>query len=261
MAGTEGASAAAGRSVATAALRRGALWLAAAVMRAVERSGRLDVDPAQLTDAYSRAFVQVVNPGFQDPAILPLTRSPRLGAWIAALLEAPGARVLVEDTFLKLPGAGPTPWHQDGSVAPVAPEQVLTAWIPLQPVRPEMGGLKLVPRSHRLGLWGPVDISEETEAEFERLIAERGLSVVELPEMMPGDVSFHSGCAVHGARPNETGERRLVMALHCFADGATVAPIRHPNQAALLARLAQGYGPGDPADAPCWPRFADPEPA
>ncbi len=226
------------------------------LMRAVERSGRMELPPERLKDAYSRAFVQVINPGFQDPSLQPLTRSPRVGAWVAALLGAPGARLLLEDAFLKLPGAGPTPWHQDGSVAPVPPEQVLTAWIPLQPVAPEMGGLRLVPRSHRHGLWGPVDISEQTQEEFERLIALRGLRPIELPPMALGDVSFHSGCTVHGARANETDQGRLVLALHCFADGVMVAPIRHPNQAALLERLAPGHAAGDAADAPCWPRFA-----
>lgn len=224
------------------------------LMAAIERSGRLGIDISTLPDAYSRAFVQVVNAGLQDAALRPFTHSARLGAWVAALLGAPGARILLEDTFLKPPGAGPTPWHQDASVAPVDPEQVLTAWIPLQPVEPGMGGLKLVTASHTDGLLGPLDISEETEAAFERLIAERGLTVHELPPMVPGDVSFHSGLLVHGAFPNHSDRPRLAVALHCFADGARVAPVRSPHQQRLLSSLGPGLRPGDLAVSAAWPR-------
>lgn len=224
------------------------------VMAAVARSGRLGVDVSALGDAYSRAFVQVVNAGLTDAGVRALTWSPRLGAWVAALLGAPGARILLEDTFLKPPGAGPTPWHQDASVAPVEPDRVLTAWIPLQEVEPGMGGLRLVTGSHREGLLGPVDISEESQQRFEALIAERGWPVVELPALVPGDVSFHSGLLVHGAHANHSGRPRLAVALHCFADGARVAPVRSAPQRRLLDQLGPGLAPGDRAESPAWPR-------
>lgn len=224
------------------------------VMAAVQRSGRLGIDLSTLPDAYSRAFVQVVNAGLQDPAVRRLTHSPRLGAWVAALVGAGGARILLEDTFLKPPGAGPTPWHQDASVSPMEPDRVLTAWIPLQPVEPHMGGLRYVTASHRDGLLGPVDISEDSQAFFDQLIEDRGLEVVDLPGMEPGDVCFHSGQLVHGAYDNRSDQPRLAIALHCFADGATIVPVRSDNQARLLAELGPGLQVGDVAVSPAWPR-------
>lgn len=222
---------------------------------AIERSGRRQIPPGREQGAYERAFIQVVNVGLQDAGVRALTHSPRVGAWVAALLAAPAVRILLEDTFLKLPHGEGTPWHQDASVAPMDPDRVLTAWIPLHTVAPDMGGLRFVTGSHHLKLLGPVDISEETQAAFDRIIAERDLPIVDHGVMEPGDVSFHSGYTVHGSWPNTSDDERLAIAIHCFADGARIVPTRHPNQAALLQRLAPGLQLGDLAVGPNWPKI------
>ena len=225
------------------------------VMAAVERSGRMDIPLSHRQDTYSRAFVQVVNAGFDDQNMAVLTQSRTIGAWGAALLGVGGLRVMLEDTFLKLPGAGPTPWHQDSSVSPVDPKKVLTAWIPLQTTTQQMGGLRLVSGSHHHGLWGPVDISDDTQQAFDNIIEKQNFSIVDLPTLEPGDVSFHNGCTIHGAFPNVTTSNRLVVALHCFADGLPVIPIHSKKQGDLLHRLAPELRPGDLAISSNWPHL------
>ena len=225
------------------------------VMNAVHRSGRLKSSSDTKADAYARAFVQVVHAGLDDPEMATLTQNPIIGAWGAALLGTNGLRILLDDIFLKLPGAGPTPWHQDSSISPVDPQKVITAWIPLQTTTPQMGGLRVVPHSHHKGLWGPVDISEETQREFTTIIKQQQFSIIDLPTMNPGDVSFHNGCTIHGAYPNDSQSSRLVLALHCFADGLNI--IEQPNiqQQEFLERFAPDLSGGDLAKSPNWPHL------
>ena len=107
--------------------------------------------------------------------------------------------------------------------------------------------------SHASGLEPVENISEESNREFARLIAERGLEVTDMPPIAAGDVCFHDGLTVHGAWPNESSQLRYVLALHMFADGAR---IRKPTTASMRHQLndfAPGLKPGDPADVPSWP--------
>jgi ectoine hydroxylase-related dioxygenase (phytanoyl-CoA dioxygenase family) len=204
--------------------------------------------------AYERAFVQVVNASERAPEIRTLTRSARLGRLAAELLGVSGVRLFVEDMLFKEPGGGRTPWHQDASTLPLAPPlRMITVWVPLVDVPDDAGRLTFMSGSHRLGLLGPVDISEETDAAFERLRVEHGLPVVTSPAMHAGDVSVHDGGTVHGALANESGVMREVVALHFFADGMRVAAADNEARARLLAHFAPHLAPGDLAAGPLWP--------
>lgn len=213
--------------------------------------------PGELTrpqTAYERAFIQVVNMGLTEPALRALTWSPRLGAVAAALMGTAGARIFVEDAMFKAPDSGRTPWHQDASCLPMAPSSMVTAWVPLVPVGSDSGRLRFVRGSHRLEVVCRDDISEASDAFFETLIAERGLTVTDLPEMQPGDISFHSGSTIHAAHANRSSHMRELLAVHYFADGARIADLGEDSRPMMLARhLAPTLGPGDLADAPAWP--------
>jgi len=203
--------------------------------------------------AYEEAFIQVVNMGLTEPGVRRLTWSERLGRVAAELMGATGARIFIEDAMFKEPGRGHTPWHQDGSCLPMEPKQMVTAWVPLVPIEAGGGRLRFARGSHALGLVGPVDITEETDAAFAALIEARGMEVVELPEMEPGDVSFHAGATIHGALPNTTDGMRELMAVHYFADGARIGELDNDTRRNLVAHLAPDLKTGDLADAEPWP--------
>jgi ectoine hydroxylase-related dioxygenase (phytanoyl-CoA dioxygenase family) len=210
--------------------------------------------PLSERTAYERAFIQVVNLGERAPEIRELTHSPILGELAADLLRVDGVRLFVEDLMFKEPDGGATPWHQDASTMPFEPPlHVATVWVPLVEVGANSGRLRFVSGSHRLGLTGPVDISEETEIAFEQLIRAKNLPVTESPSMQPGDVSVHHGFTIHGALPNRTAVLREVVALHFFADGMRVADPDNEARTRLLEHLAPGLVPGDLARAPSWP--------
>jgi hypothetical protein len=218
--------------------------------------------PTRPATAYEKAFIQIVNMGLTEPTVRELTWSPILGAVAARLMGVAGARIFIEDSMFKEPGGGHTPWHQDGSCLPFEPQHMVTAWIPLVDVSERNGSLRFVAGSHRRGLLGPVDISEETDALFQKLIDEERLPIDANPPMQPGDVSFHAGTTIHSASPNGSPAMRELMAIHYFADGSRVGELDNPAKTSLVRHSAPELGVGDLAVSPAWPLVysAEPEP-
>jgi imidazolonepropionase-like amidohydrolase len=204
-------------------------------------------------DAYSQAFVQVVNIGLDDPAVRAFTNARRLGKIAADLMGVSGARIFSEDWLLKEPGARLTPWHQDAAVFPFDAEASLTIWIPIQDVPPGMGLVRFARGSHRFGIAPVENINDVSDAMFARIIAEQGFAIDECPPVRVGDISVHDGRTIHAASANDSAELRVVLALHCFADGAVVKEPETPSMAHQLADLAPELRPGEAAAGRKWP--------
>ena len=204
-------------------------------------------------DAYSRAFVQITKVGLEDETVRAFTHARRIGHVAAELMGVRGVRIYCEDWLLKRPSAGETPWHQDSCVFPFDTVAAITAWIPIHDIDASMGLPRYARGSHASGLAPVENISEESNREFARLIAERGLEVTDMPPFAAGDVCFHDGLTVHSAWPNESSQLRYVLALHMFADGARIREPTTPSMRHQLNDFAPGLKPGDPADVPSWP--------
>lgn len=204
-------------------------------------------------DAYSRAFVQITKVGLEDESVRAFTHAPRIGRVAAELMGVRGVRIFCEDWLLKRPGAGETPWHQDCCVFPFEASATITAWIPIHEVGPGMGLPRYARGSQAFGLAPVENISDESNREFKRLIAEHGFEVTDMPPFAAGDVCFHDGLTFHSAWPNESPEFRYVLALHMFADGAYIREPTTPSMRHQLNDFAPGLKPGDPAVVPSWP--------
>lgn len=204
-------------------------------------------------DAYARAFRQLTDLGHADAMVRAFAYGRRVLRMAADLMGARAVRLFCEDWLIKDPGASITPWHQDESVFPFDAEQTITCWIPLQDVGTGEGLMRYASGSHRLGLADIEDISDTSEREYERIIEQNGLSVDTQPPVLTGDVSFHHGRTIHGAFPNESNRSRVVLALHCFAEGARIKVPTTPKMARLLDTALPGSTPGDPARSPRWP--------
>ncbi len=204
-------------------------------------------------DAYSRAFVQITKVGLEDEVVRVFTHAPRIGRLAAELMGVRSVRIYCEDWLLKKPGAPDTPWHQDCCVFPFESEATITAWIPIHDVSLEMGRPRYARGSQAYGIAPVENISEESNREFERIIAERGYEIVALPTFAAGDVCLHDGLAFHGALPNESAALRYVLALHMFADGARIREPTTPSMRHQLNDFAPGLKPGDAAVSPSWP--------
>ncbi len=210
--------------------------------------------PAEQRDSYDRAFVQVINLAFEDPAVGGFTHARRFGSIAAQLMGAKGARVFVEDELFKEAGCDYTPWHQDYSAMPFDDAESVTLWIPLVDVTEQMGTLRFASGSHRAGVVpGPVDISADYHEQFEAAIRDGGYPIAERGALPVGSVSAHHGCTIHSAWPNETEQHRDVIAIHYFADGARIAQPDNSSRKRLLEAFAPHLGPADEAVSDAWP--------
>ena len=154
-------------------------------------------------------FLQLFNLWRGLPAAKRVACSAELGRIAADLLGVPAVRLYQDSLFAKRAGDGPTQWHTDLNMAPFDSNQLVTCWIPLQPIpAPENGGSSLLfaSGSHRysalplfrsyggdnaddasrdfaLPYWYDLD-SKELEDRYE-VVAAGAFSL--------GDCSFHHG--------------------------------------------------------------------
>lgn len=144
----------------------------------------------------------------------------------AGLMGSDSVQLFHDHVLVKEPGTSkPTPWHQDGPYYFVEGRQTVSFWSPLDPVRE--ASLRNVAGSH---LWEkPVLptrwLSEENfYADSDAYIPvpdpdAEGMSILEW-DMEPGDaVAFHF-MTLHGARGNESANRRRAFSLRLVGDDA-----------------------------------------
>jgi ectoine hydroxylase-related dioxygenase (phytanoyl-CoA dioxygenase family) len=103
--------------------------------------------------------------------------------------------------------AGVTPWHQDnGVVLPEADEtNMLTVWFPLTRATIEMGCLKIIPRSHKSGIFHHCQTVSGLAVPDPMLDLDNALPV----PMEPGDVLFLTRRTCHSSLPNVSDEVRI----------------------------------------------------
>lgn len=148
-------------------------------------------------------------------------------------------------------GIGKTAWHQDFPSVPFDRVGMLTFWIALDEVTPEMGAMRFYSGSQRLGSLGRVrwfDGQELTDV-YARQLEDLALS----PELhyQPGDATVHHSLVIHGAPQNVSNRPRWPFIISYFpADtkftGAQVAAEAHQDEGASL----QVGKPFDPSRFP-----------
>ena len=98
--------------------------------------------------------------------------------------------------------------HQDNLFLQASPETCIAAWIAIDDVDAENGGLQVVPGSHNYNLACP----ESEMADAEKSFTNVGVRLQDGMEtsqtvMKAGDVLFFHGSMVHGSGPNYSQER------------------------------------------------------
>lgn len=150
--------------------------------------------------------------------------SPRIAKIAADLLDVPRVRLYHDNAMSKEPGCGRTPWHYDDHHFPLATQDVVTAWVPAQPISPAMGPLAFA---------RPIDVYKlvkniafnKFNTSYDRHVAEvfrdHAVAVDDEPFEI-GEVSFHHNLCFHTAAANRTRQSRIVLANTYYADGARV---------------------------------------
>jgi Protein involved in biosynthesis of mitomycin antibiotics/polyketide fumonisin len=202
--------------------------------------------PLEERDTYGKAFIQVGNLMEMDARAAKFVFSRRFARIAAELMGVDGVRVYHDQALYKEPGGGHTPWHQDQQYWPLDGAKCVTLWMPLVDADESMGTMRFAAGSQRLGYLGPLNISDDSEAQLANLVAEKGYPIVYAGAMRAGDATFHDGWTIHGAPGNASAEQtREVMTIIYVEDGARITPPDSPQRENDLRRWFPGLQPGD----------------
>ncbi|MBO9499569.1 MAG: phytanoyl-CoA dioxygenase family protein [Novosphingobium sp.] len=169
----------------------------------------------------------------RDPDFAALMLRSPLPALAGALMEARAVRFFYDQLLVKEPlTREETPWHQDLPYWPVRGEDILSLWVPLDPVTIETGAVQYARGSHREGqLYAPAAFSSDSG--FAAIYAQLGLppmpeeaAIRERHEVLawetrPGDVVVHHPLTFHYSAGNLSPEiRRRAIATRYLGDDA-----------------------------------------
>lgn len=164
----------------------------------------------QTDDRYRRMWTNSFDLRLRFPEVMDLVA--RL-AGVARALVGEDVRVFWDKTFVKPPahlGTRDSVWHQDFPYNPIDRRGMLTVWLAVEDVSPESGALRFVPRSHRLGPLGRVDLVSNNWT-VEELLRPDDLEVVGAPvtvALSAGEATVHDALTLHGAGPNQSDRPR-----------------------------------------------------
>jgi ectoine hydroxylase-related dioxygenase (phytanoyl-CoA dioxygenase family) len=224
-----------------------------AIVEAAMRNNS-ETRPLEERDTYGKAFLQIMNLWTLDQDVRGFTLSKRFASIAAKLMDADRVRLYHDQALFKEPGGGHTPWHQDQFYWPLQAKNTTTMWMPLVNISAVMGSMSFADGSQNEG-YIPVgdQISDNSEAFFDRYTREQGFPISGGGAMQAGDASFHSGWTLHRAPGNSTDVTREAMTIIYFPDGTRVAPPENQFQEADHRAWLGGVTPGEPADGPLNP--------
>jgi len=199
--------------------------------------------PIEERSTYDKAFLQITNLWRRDEAVREFVLSARLGSIAAALMEVSGVRLYHDQALYKEPGGGFTPWHADQYYWPLASDRTITAWVPLQATPLEMGPLAFCKGSQRLSFGRDLEISDESEASLEAVLAKYDSD--EAPFEL-GEASFHGGWTFHRAGSNRTDRMREVMTVIYMDEEMRLAAPRNRHQEIDRDAFCPAVAPGAP---------------
>ena len=173
-----------------------------AIVATADRYSR-ETRPLDERDTYGKAFLQIFNLWTLDDTVRRFVQAPRFAEVAARLLGVERVRLYHDQALFKEAGGGITPWHQDQYYWPLDTQHTITLWMPLVDIEEDMGMMQFASGAHRLGYITNKGISDDSEAFYERFVAEKGLDISEARTARAGDASFHAGWALHRAPPNQ----------------------------------------------------------
>lgn len=166
--------------------------------------------PMEQRGTYDKAFLQVMNLWTQSEEVKHFSFSKRLARIAAELMGVRGVRMYHDQALFKEPGGGFTPWHADQYYWPLANDNTVTAWIPMQETPLEMGPLEFSAKSHQIPLGRDLPIGDDSEQIIKKTLRINDFEHVIEPFEL-GEVSFHSGWIFHRAGANNSTQMRQVM--------------------------------------------------
>ena len=208
--------------------------------------------------ARNNRFLSLEMMWLENTIIRSYVLSPRIAKICADLLGVKRVRLYHDNVLAKEPGCGRTPWHCDDDHFPLATNEVVTAWIPAQPIPVEMGPLAFATPLNVRDLVQNIDFNK-FDTSYDKEVAKvfrLNKVLIEDGPFEAGEVSFHHNLSYHTAAGNNTTQTRVVLANTFFADGARVV-----DQPTMIsgdwAKFIPGAHPGEVVASElnpiCWP--------
>ncbi len=213
---------------------------------------------AQLDGGLQKRFISMEMAWLENDLLRAYVLSPRIAKISADLLGVPAVRLYHDNILSKEPNCGRTPWHYDDHHFPLATHDVVTAWIPAQPIPRAMGPLAFAKPMEIYKLVESVEFNK-FDTSYDRHVAnvlkDNNVAVEDGPFDL-GEVSFHHNLNFHTAASNRTTQSRIVLANTFYADGARV--LEQPTMVSGdWQKFMPGVGPGEVAASElnpiCWP--------
>lgn len=193
---------------------------------------------------YTSLFVQVTNVWRKNETLRRFVFAKRFAKIAAELMAVDGVRLYHDQALFKPVGGKPTPWHQDQVYWPLETEHTITMWMPLVDVTKEMGSMTFATGSHKDGQLGDLAISDDAQAYFEKLIAEKKYPQFSF-EANAGDATFHSGLLIHSAHANNSKTSREVITIIYYADGTRIMSPDNKYRQVDMEVFHPGQKPGE----------------
>jgi ectoine hydroxylase-related dioxygenase (phytanoyl-CoA dioxygenase family) len=172
----------------------------------------------------------------------------RLHPFLKAFME--DEPVAVQSMFyFKPPKARGQDFHQDNFYLRVKPGTCIAAWIAIDDVDPENGGLMVAP-----GTQGMEVVCPEKTSERSKFFTDHHVPIPAGYEATPvvmkaGDVLFFNGSLIHGSYPNQSADRfRRSLIFHyvpasCVEVASGYRPLLDARGREVFRASAQGGGP------------------
>jgi ectoine hydroxylase-related dioxygenase (phytanoyl-CoA dioxygenase family) len=187
----------------------------------------------------------------------------------AQVIADPEVIFFYDQIFAKEPGAGKaTPWHQDLPFLPMAGEQMLRIWVPMDKAGADGGAIHYLRGSHRWEtIYHPVgfkNIPEITDtyvnspyADWPDFEADYDKYDWLVAEAEPGDLLLHHPMTIHGSLGNLTTNYRRAITSFYVGNSTTwnphVANMFH-NKSLCGHVTAPDLAPGGPVECDLFPR-------
>ena len=144
-----------------------------AIVATADRNSR-EIRPLEERDTYGKAFLQIFNLWTLDETVRRFVHAPCFAEVAARLLGVEKVRLYHDQALFKEAGGGITPWHQDQHYWPLDTDRTITLWMPLVDIEEDMGMMQFASGAHRLGYITNKGISDDSEAFYERYVADHG---------------------------------------------------------------------------------------
>jgi len=208
--------------------------------------------PIEERSTYDKAFLQIMNIWTKSEAVKQFVFSQRLARIATELMGTAGVRMYHDQALFKEPGGGFTPWHADQYYWPLANDNTVTAWIPMQATPLEMGPLEFSAKSYQLHGGRELKISDDSEKVISKKLRINDFEHVVEPFEL-GEVSFHSGWVFHRAGANSTDKMRQVMTVIYMDKDMKLKAPENPNQQNDWETWCPGAEVGETIDSPINP--------